>query len=74
MNSNHRQPPTTEDVLKRVKAAERNGDLLRKLTQNGPAYQTSLTHPEFLEAVYSDGSVILGKFVHGKFVEIKDLA
>ncbi len=73
MKSNHYHPPRTEEVLETVKAVQANGDLFRKLTQDGPAYQISLTHPRYLEAVYGDGTVSLGRFVCGEFVAIKDL-
>ncbi|QSP93899.1 hypothetical protein LPB19_11915 [Marinobacter salinisoli] len=68
------QPPSSDQVLADVAQLGQSGELTRRLTASGTIYQASLSHPGYLEQIQPSGTVRVGYFENGAFVEKDDAA
>ena len=57
-----------DEVFRTLEKERRRGTLSKAVTGSAVRYQTSLTHPGFLERLDSEGSIEIGRFEDGRFV------
>ncbi len=60
---------STSTILELIERDKASDDFQKDILKNGPIYQRCLTNPNHLEQVHPDGSIKIGNFVDGCFVE-----
>lgn len=62
---------SSKAVFEQLERDRINGELQQYIKKLNPIrYQTSLSHPDFLEMIDSDDNVFIGTFQSGKFVPL----
>lgn len=61
-----------DDVIAELERRQRDGTLMRIVTQSYPCYQASPTYPNLLEEISADGTRILGQFKDNEFKALPD--
>jgi hypothetical protein len=55
-----------------LEAQRQAGTLTQTVTSSTIKYQSSLTHPGYLEQIDQNGNVLVGQFKNGEFVSIDE--
>lgn len=66
------EPVPSDDVWAEVDQARESGELSRTLARGRTVYQASDSKPGYLEAIYPDGSRVIGQFRNGQFEALSD--
>ncbi len=65
----HAEPVDASEVFQSLEVERAAGTLSQTVTSSLVKYQTSLSHPGYLEQIDLDGKVKIGKFQDGVFIE-----
>jgi len=57
-------------ILDHIEMDKSSGDFQKEILKRGPVYQRCLSNPRCLEQIHPDGSVKIGNFINGHFVEV----
>ena len=66
-------PIDPDDVFNSLDTQRQQGTLTKAVTGSALKYQSSLTHPGYLERIDQNGNVLVGQFENGDFVSIDEL-
>jgi ParD-like antitoxin of type II bacterial toxin-antitoxin system len=61
-------PINPDEVFQALEDKRENGTLPRIVTSSAIKYQSSITHPGYLEQIDQNGKITLGKFQQGVFI------
>ena len=64
----HSKPIDPDEVFSSLESQQKQGILTQAVTNSAIKYQSSLTHPGYLEQIDQDGNVLVGQFKNGKFL------
>lgn len=59
-------------VFQSLETERANGTLPQAVTSSSIKYQVSLMHPGYLEQISPDGTIKIGKFQQGEFIEMSE--
>ena len=62
------KPIDPDEVFNLLETQRQQGSLTQVVTSSAIKYQSSLTHPGYLEQIDQDGNVLVGQFKNGEFV------
>ena len=62
-------PVDPDTVFQALEQQRESGELSQRVTYSVERYQASKDYPGFLEKIAPDGSVTIGKFENGQFIE-----
>ena len=62
------KPIDPDEVFNLLEAQRQQGSLTQVVTSSAIKYQSSLTHPGYLEQIDQDGNVLVGQFKNGEFI------
>lgn len=62
------KPIDPDEVFNLLEAQRQQGSLTQVVTSSAIKYQSSLTHPGYLEQIDQDGNISVGQFKNGEFI------
>jgi len=68
------KPIDPDDIFNLLEAQRQAGTLTQAVTSSTIKYQSSLTHPGYLEQIDHNGNVLVGQFKNGEFVSVDELS
>ena len=71
MNKDEQAYIHPEEVFKELEAERESGVLSLKVSNSAVRYQTSNKHQGKLECIFSDGTILIGNFIDGRFIPVR---
>ena len=62
------KPIDPDEVFNLLETQRQQGSLTQVVTSGAIKYQSSLTHPGYLEQIDQEGNVLVGQFKNGEFI------